>query len=145
MKPQLLLPPSSMVVALEEDGSDNWGTIFLPNYFSSCQHLGQTFSQPKAFYIGYILHICRYTSKTYKIVNGIIDTWWSINRLKLKPVPGSPRIWETAGPQASHSPPTHSITTPFPLYPLLHLTLSTRTFITKCYFGFYLNHPFLFC
>ena len=37
--------------AFEKDGGGNWGTTFWSNYYWSCQHLGQAFSQPKAFYI----------------------------------------------------------------------------------------------
>ena len=87
--------------------------------------------------------------------------WWCIfvvgifneacyKRLKLKPVPGTLRIWELAGPQASYSPSTPLITTsslpsqPYLTDPPLHLTLSNRTFITKYYCRFYLNCPFLF-
>ena len=43
--------------------------------------------------------------------------------------------------------PHISITTlsqPYLTDPPVHLTLSTRAFITKCYWRFYLNRPFLF-
>ena len=68
----------------------------------------------------------------------------------MKPFPRGSRIWAVAGPQASHSPFTLSITTPSPLsqpYLIdlpLHLTLSTRAFLTKCYCRLSLNRPFLF-
>ena len=39
--------------ALKEDGSGDWSTTFWSNYLSSCQYLGQAFSYPKAFYIGF--------------------------------------------------------------------------------------------
>ena len=72
-------------------------------------------------------------------------------RLKLKPVPGGPWIWEVAGLQTYHSLPILSIATPSPPSqpyltdpPPLHLTPSTRAFFTKCYSRLYLNRPFLF-
>ena len=68
-----------------------------------------------------------------KNVSKQIMTYKGIWRLKMKPDPVGPRIWEVVGLQASHSPPTPSITTPSPLSqtyliypPPLHLTLSTR-------------------
>ena len=36
---------------LEEDGSGNWGTIFLSNYFSNCQHLGKAFFFSRRLFI----------------------------------------------------------------------------------------------
>ena len=58
-KTQLSLLFSSTAVAdpkkktaFEEDGNGNVSTTFWSNFFSSCLHFGQTFSQSKALYIG---------------------------------------------------------------------------------------------
>ena len=40
-----------LLLNLPTFGSGNWGTIIWFNYYLSCQHLGQAFSQPKALYI----------------------------------------------------------------------------------------------